>query len=98
MIWPASKPAPARLIDRKSCAARALRATRVRYRRMLEENKANRESFIPRRDEADHAWTACTGYLSRTYIQRRGSSEMEPEPNEPPRPAQRFRAETRGTP
>jgi len=40
-----------------------------RYRPMLEENKANWESFItPARDEVNHAWTAYPGYLFQKYI------------------------------
>jgi alpha-L-rhamnosidase len=40
----------------------------ARYRPMLEENKANWESFIPGRDEPNHAWTAYPGYLFQKYI------------------------------
>jgi alpha-L-rhamnosidase len=41
----------------------------ARYRPMLEENKANWESFItPAHDEVNHAWTAYPGYLFLKYI------------------------------
>jgi alpha-L-rhamnosidase len=40
-----------------------------RYRPMLEENKANWESFhLDRNAEVNHAWTAYPGYLFQKYI------------------------------
>jgi alpha-L-rhamnosidase len=40
-----------------------------RYRPMLEENKANWESFFnPPRDEVNHAWTAYPAYIFLKYI------------------------------
>ena len=39
----------------------------ARYRMMLEENKANWESFSLR-DEVNHAWTAYPGYILPKYI------------------------------
>jgi hypothetical protein len=40
----------------------------ARYRPMLEENKANWETFHLGRDEVNHAWTAYPGYLFLKYI------------------------------
>ena len=40
----------------------------ARYRPMLEENKANWETFHLGRDEVNHAWTAYPGYLLLKYI------------------------------
>ena len=40
----------------------------ARYRPMLEENKANWESFDPAHGEVNHAWTAYPGYLFQKYI------------------------------
>ncbi len=40
----------------------------VRYRPMLDENKANWESFGPGGGEANHAWTSYPGYLFLKYI------------------------------
>lgn len=40
----------------------------ARYRPMLEENKANWESFEPGRGEVNHAWTSYPGYLFLKYI------------------------------
>jgi alpha-L-rhamnosidase len=39
-----------------------------RYRPMLEENKANWESFDPAHGEVNHAWTAYPAYLFLKYI------------------------------
>jgi alpha-L-rhamnosidase len=39
-----------------------------RYRPMLEENKANWESFDPAHGEVNHAWTSYPGYLFQKYI------------------------------
>ncbi len=39
-----------------------------RYRPMLEENKANWESFQGDRDEVNHAWTSYPGYIFLKYI------------------------------
>ena len=41
----------------------------IRYRPMLEENKANWEGFYPGRDvEVNHAWTAYPAYIFLKYI------------------------------
>ncbi len=40
----------------------------ARYRRMLEENKANWESFNLGGGEVNHAWTSYPGYLFQKYI------------------------------
>jgi alpha-L-rhamnosidase len=40
----------------------------ARYRPMLEENKANWETFHLGRDEVNHAWTSYPGYLFLKYI------------------------------
>ena len=40
----------------------------ARYRPMLEENKANWESFNPGSGEVNHAWTAYPAYLFLKYI------------------------------
>jgi len=39
-----------------------------RYRPMIEENKANWESFQYGRDEVNHAWTSYPGYIFLKYI------------------------------
>jgi alpha-L-rhamnosidase len=40
----------------------------VRYRPMIEANKANWESFGPGSGEANHAWTSYPGYLFQKYF------------------------------
>jgi hypothetical protein len=39
-----------------------------RYRPMLDENKANWESFDPAHGEVNHAWTSYPGYIFLKYI------------------------------
>jgi hypothetical protein len=39
-----------------------------RYRPMLEENKANWETFDPAHGEVNHAWTSYPGYIFLKYI------------------------------